>query len=262
MSIYLVGAGPDPVSFPAVFDRFIGDVQQRAKTAGREFARVAVVVHDRGGNPGSVLPAYVEPLTARAPLEVVPVLLGSGETAEGSLFHGVDGLVVGGGLTPAYHQLLGTAAPIIAGLVDNGVPYLGFSAGAMIAPGRALIGGYRVDGIEVCGEECGEGLDQLDIREGLGLTGFAVDVHAAQAGTLSRAVAAVAAGLVDRAVAVDEGTALVLPAARDEGFKVLGAGNCWDIRRPAQESGTISRPSVTVSVLSPLGGAGFRPAAS
>ncbi|WP_205754629.1 hypothetical protein [Pseudarthrobacter sp. NamB4] len=261
MSIYLVGAGPDPVSFPAVFDRFVGDAQQRADRAGRDFARVAVVVHDRGGDPGSVLADYSEPVTARAPLEVVPVLLEPGGTADGSLFHGVDGLIVGGGLTPSYHQGLCTVGPVIAGLVDNGVPYLGFSAGAMIAPARALIGGYRVNGIEVCAEECGEGLDQLDIREGLGLTGFAVDVHAAQAGTLSRAVAAVAAGLVDRAVAVDEGTALVLQAAGDKDFEVLGAGNCWDVRRSPQKSGTISRPSVSVSVLS-LEGAGFRPGAS
>jgi cyanophycinase len=121
------------------------------------------------------------------------------------------------------------------------MPYLGFSAGAMIATGTALLGGYLSNGIEVCGEECSEGLAELEIRDGLGLAPFAVDVHAAQAGTLSRAVGAVAAGLVNRAVAVDENTALVLAAAGDEGFKLLGTGNCWDIRRSGQDC--------TVSVL-------------
>ena len=61
----------------------------------------------------------------------------------------------------------------------------------MLAPQRALVGGYRIDGVEVCGEECSEGLDTVDVRDGLGLAPFAVDVHA---GTVSRAVAAVAAG--------------------------------------------------------------------
>ena len=66
----------------------------------------------------------------------------------------------------------------------RGRPYLGFSAGAMIAPERAIIGGYRVRGVEVCPEEASEGLGEVELREGLGLVPFAVDVHAAQAGTL------------------------------------------------------------------------------
>ena len=122
------------------------------------------------------------------------------------------------------------------------MPDLGFSAGAMIAPQRALVGGYRVRGIEVCSEECSEGLDELDVRDGLGLVPFAVDVHTAQAGTLSRAVAAVAEGLVDRAVAVDENTALVLRHADLEDLKVIGTGSCWTIRG--------SGPKATVAVLS------------
>ena len=92
------------------------------------------------------------------------------------------------------------------------------------------MGGYRVDGVEVCGEECSEDLDEVDVRAGLGLVPFAVDVHAAQAGTLSRAVGAVAAGLLDRAVALDEGTAIILPDGGGD-FEVIGSGNCWDIRR-------------------------------
>jgi cyanophycinase len=101
----------------------------------------------------------------------------------------------------------------------------------MIAPVEGIIGGYRIGGVEVCGEECSEDLDAVDIRNGLGLAPFAVDVHAAQAGTLSRAVGAVAAGLVDRAVAVDEDTAVSLPHPGATDFEVVGRGNCWDIRR-------------------------------
>ena len=128
------------------------------------------------------------------------------------MFDDVDAIVVGGGPTPGYLDgLRPSAAAIRRGGRRRALPYLGFSAGAMVAPERAIVGGYRIRGTEVCPEDASEGLEELEIRDGLGLVPFAVDVHAAQAGTLGRAVGAVAQGLVDRAVAVDENTALVLP---------------------------------------------------
>lgn len=239
MSIMLAGGGPDTVTTPAVFDRFVQDVRRR--TASRA-PRIAVVLFDRAGSSEYFLPAYVQPLRGRMSCEVAPVLLRSGEPADPASFHDVDAIVVGGGPTPEYLAgLLGSAAAISAAAKD-GVPYLGFSAGAMVAPRRALIGGYRVRGVEVCSEECSEGLDELDIRDGLGLVPFAVDVHAAQAGTLSRAVAAVAEGLVERAVAVDENTALLLRHADLDDLQVVGAGNCWSIRGSGHKA--------TVAVLS------------
>ncbi len=234
MSIFLVGAGPDAESFPEVFDRFAAEAALRAGPGRR--ARIAVVVHDSGGAPITRLPEYAGPLQERIDCDVVPVLLndgGSADPADSAAFAGVDGVVVGGGLTPAYLRGVENASPTLAQLVGGGVPYLGFSAGAMVAPGRALIGGYLVNGIEVCGEECSEGLADVEFRSGLGIAPFAVDVHAAQAGTLSRAVGAVAAGLVDHAVAIDEGTAIILAAADAGDYNVIGAGTCWDIRERA-----------------------------
>lgn len=247
MSIFLAGAGPDPLAFPDVFDRFAGEVSRKASTASS--ARVAVVVHDRAGSPAGRLAEYVEPLRARLPFELVPVLLGEVRTADPALFTCVDAVVVGGGLTPAYLAGLHPAITALARIVAGGASYLGFSAGAMVAPGRALIGGYRVEGTEVCGEECSEGLDALDIRDGLGLAPFAVDVHAAQAGTLGRAIGAVAAGLVERAVAIDEQTAIILPAAGSEEFEVIGSGNCWDVRGRTSGDVHAAGGSAVVSVL-------------
>ena len=188
-------------------------------------------MHGPEGNLHELVGAYAEPLKARIGCEIVAVALPAGKPADAAAFEKVDAMVVGGGLTPAYWEALQPVAAVIRRLVADGAPYLGFSAGAMVASGRALVGGYRINAVEVCGEECSEGLDGVDIREGLGLAGFSVDVHAAQAGTLSRAVGAVAAGLVERAVAIDESTALVLAAAGDLDYDVIGSGNCWDIRR-------------------------------
>ncbi|WP_045732232.1 Type 1 glutamine amidotransferase-like domain-containing protein [Pseudarthrobacter chlorophenolicus] len=228
MSIFLVGAGPDPESFPEVFDRFAAEAQLGAGPGRRP--RIAVVVHDSGGAPITRLPEYAGPLQERIACDVVPVLLGKGDPVDHAAFAGADGVVVGGGLTPAYWKGIAEAGHAIRDTVAGGVPYLGFSAGAMVAPGRALIGGYRINGIEVCGEECSEGLVDLEFRPGLGIAPFAVDVHAAQAGTLSRATGAVAAGLVDHAVAIDEGTAIILAAVDAGDYTVIGAGTCWDIR--------------------------------
>lgn len=228
MSIFLAGAGPDPLAFQEVFDRFALDVREHA---GRRTPRIAVAVHQRGGNLQELVAACAEPLQARIECEIAAVPLPDGKPADPGAFAKVDAVVVGGGLTPVYWEALHPAAATIRRLVADGAPYLGFSAGAMVAPRRALVGGYKVNGVEVCGEECSEGLDSVDIREGLGLAGFSVDVHAAQAGTLSRAVGAVAAGLVERTVAIDERTAVVLAALGDGDYDVIGSGHCWDVHR-------------------------------
>ena len=229
MGIFLAGAGPDYDAFPEVFEHFVRALPRPQGT--ERPARIALVVHSRNRNPQEVIADYVRPLHRLISCEVVPVLLAAGSPADPAVFGHADGIVVGGGLTPGYLEGLRASAGAIAARVADGAPYLGFSAGAMIAPARGIMGGYRINRVEVCGEECSENLDEVDIRAGLGLVPFAVDVHAAQAGTLSRTVGAVAAGLVDRAVAVDENTAVFLPDSGAADFEVIGSGNCWDIRR-------------------------------
>jgi cyanophycinase len=239
MSIFLAGAGPDPLGFPEVFDRFALDAREHA---GRDRqARIAVAVHVREGNANDLVAIYAGPLQARIDCEIIALPLITGNPAEAAALDEVDAIVVGGGLTPAYWEALHPLAAAIRRKVVDSAPYLGFSAGAMVAAQRALVGGYRICGVEVCGQECSEGLDSVDIREGLGLAAFSVDVHAAQAGTLSRAVGAVAAGLMERAVAIDENTAMILAAAGDRDYDVIGSGNCWDIHRTGRAAAVVVR---------------------
>ena len=107
------------------------------------------------------------------------------------------------GDTAAYLAAVDPLVEEIRLLVADGLPYLGFSAGAMIAADRAIVGGWRINGIPVCPEPTSQGLDEVTVVEGLGLVDLAVDVHAAQWGVLSRLVAATEAGLVDGGVAAD-----------------------------------------------------------
>jgi cyanophycinase len=121
---------------------------------------------------------------------------------------GAGGVYVAGGLTPGYHAVLvagGTAW--LERARELGLPYAGYSAGAAIAAERAILGGWRTGEVVVCAEEASEDLDQVAPVPGLGLIPGCVDVHAAQWGTLGRAVAVVRAG-VAQGVAIDEHTTL------------------------------------------------------
>ncbi|MGP4031681.1 Type 1 glutamine amidotransferase-like domain-containing protein [Pseudarthrobacter sp. 1C304] len=242
MSIFLVGGGPDTTTTPVIFDQFVAEVVHH--TGESRPPRIAVALVDHEGSAEYFLPAYLEPLHRRLPCDVVTVLLRRGERVDPRVFDGVDAIVVGGGPTPVYAEGLRPAGAAIRQAVQAGVPYLGFSAGAMIAAERAIVGGYLVRGAEVCPEDASEGLGELELREGLGLVPFAVDVHAAQAGTLGRAVAAVVHGMAGKAVAVDENTALVLPHLDPGEQRAIGTGNCWLIRGPG--------PRAAVSILGSL----------
>ncbi|TQM57495.1 Type 1 glutamine amidotransferase-like domain-containing protein [Humibacillus xanthopallidus] len=152
----------------------------------------------------------------------------------------VDGLFVGGGPTPEYHASLRPAYGRIRERVTEGMAYAGFSAGAAIAGSHAVIGGWRIDGTPVCPEDSNEELDPVTVVEGIGLVEGAVDVHAAQWGTVSRLVAVVEAGLAPHGIAIDEDTVLG-PDGR-----VRGAGRVWHARRA--ESG-----AVTLTTTGPAG---------
>ena len=90
----------------------------------------------------------------------------------------------------------------VAGVAAVGVA--GEPGPSSLPPGMALVPA----GEFVMGSDFGEEDERPAHRVELGP--FAIDVHAAQWGTLPRAVAAVAAGLVPEARAVDEHTAVVV----------------------------------------------------
>jgi cyanophycinase len=152
---------------------------------------------------------------------IVAFALEDPERWEGALrLAGAADVFVAGGSTPGYQEALaGWRAPA-------DLPFAGFSAGAAVAATRAIVGGWRLAGRDVCAEEAGEDLDELTVRDGLGLVPFAVDVHATQWGTLTRLVHAVGAGLVQEGWAIDEGTVLVVDAGA---VRVEGLGSAYRV---------------------------------
>ena len=227
MSIHLVGGGWSPDAAVEVYRPFLHEAEARAAGAGRLVPRVAVLlVGEDAESVAQSREKYSATLRSVASVEPIVKTLIEGDLADSSLLSEIDALMIGGGLTPAY---LDAVIPLIGEirlLVADGLPYLGFSAGAAIASEAALIGGWLIGGVAVTGEDNGEDLDEVTVVEGIGLIDLAVDVHAAQWGTLSRIVAATEAGLVEGGVAIDEDTVLIVG---DGTLSVRGAGSVWRV---------------------------------
>lgn len=226
MSIHLVGGGRADDYDGEVYEAFLAEAAARASRRDRDLPRIAVVLVGGGAEAPAYAAAYRAQLERVAEVELAMAWVAEGDTFESAILSDIDGLLIGGGHTPSY---LAAVEPLIAEirlLVADGLPYLGFSAGAMIAADRCIIGGWRIGGVEIAPEEVGEDLDELTVAEGLGLVDLAIDVHAAQWGTLSRLVAATESGLVDGGVAIDEFTVLIVS---DGELRVVGRGSVWKV---------------------------------
>lgn len=224
VSIHLAGGGWSN----ELFIEFLAESMARAAGAGRAIPRVGVLLVTEPERAAEERARYAEKLAAVSACDPVITVVDEGEFATSSLLTGIDGLLIGGGLTPAYLVAVGPVVDEIRLLVADGLPYLGFSAGAAIAADTALIGGWRIDGIPVTAEDNAEDLDEVTIEPGIALVDLTIDVHAAQWGTLARLVAATDAGLVDGGLGVDENTVLI---AGDGDLRVSGLGNVWQVRR-------------------------------
>jgi len=225
MSVHLVGGGWAVEHYAAVYGPFLAEASARAAAAGRTAPSIAII-SVRGGDGDEHAANLTAALTAAAPFEPLVTLLGLGELAALTAVGGVDGIVIGGGHTPAYLAAIAPIAGEIRRQVSAGIPYLGFSAGAMIAAERALIGGWRIGGVEVSAEFGSEDLDEVTVENGIGLLDVTVEVHAAQWGTLSRLIAATESGLIEGGLAIDENTALVVG---EGALGVVGAGSVWRV---------------------------------
>ena len=219
MTLYLVGGGPSQALAP-VLDAFVEEVRARGK-------RVAIALLGSAEESAAVLDAYADPITSRFPGALLEPIWLTDED-EGPIEWPADpenlaGLVVGGGWTPGYLEALTGWREMISTLLRRGVPYLGWSAGAMVVGRHAIVGGWQHRGRQVVPEIVGEGSTELDIRDGLALIGPSIETHADTQYLLGRALAALQTGPMRSIAAIDEETALVVDVTSGRS-KVLGRG--------------------------------------
>lgn len=226
MSIHLVGGGRSDDYDGEVYRVFIDEATARAAASGRDTARIGVLLVGGGDDAAEYATSYTEQLQRTAECDPTVSWVDEGARFSSSVLTGIDGLLIGGGHTPSYLTAVEPLIDEIRLLVSDDLPYLGFSAGAMIAADHAIIGGWKVGDVPVAPEDTGEDLDDVTIAEGLGLVDLSIDVHAAQWGTLSRLIAATEAGLIDGGVAIDEFTVLIVG---DGELRVEGSGSVWKV---------------------------------
>jgi cyanophycinase len=227
--VFLIGGGWDEAAFPRTYGRFVAAVGDGA-------APIACILLDHDERD-AYFARSVAAFAAVGATGLVPVFVSPHRPLTAADVRGVSGIFVGGGLTPEYYDAIVPAAgAVIRGLVEAGVPYAGFSAGAMIAPVDGIIGGWKLrkgdDDLTICSEDVSEDEEYLDVRQGVGLVPFAVDVHASQYGTPTRLLHAVRAGAVQDGWAVDEDTMIVVEDGR---ITVSGLGSAYRVH-PAGEA--------------------------
>ncbi|WP_347979003.1 Type 1 glutamine amidotransferase-like domain-containing protein [Microbacterium sp. ProA8] len=227
MSVHLIGGGATTGADAPLYAPFVDEAARRAGDAGRSLPRIAVIsLHPEAEEKAAALGELLAEAATGRGIEVHLTAGRPGEPIGLGAIADVDGIAVGGGVVEDVRAGLEPVFGELRRLVAGGVPYLGVSAGAMIAAEGSLGGGSRIGGVVVSPEEPGEAGDELEIEAGIGLVDVAIEVHVAQRGMLSRLVAAVESGLVKGGLGVDERTALIVD---DGGLRVEGNGSVWRV---------------------------------
>lgn len=236
MAVVLVGGGPDTVTDRSVVAPFVASLTDRDHRP-----QVAYVLFDRDGSAEAFLPEYRD-LLSGVEHDVLRVWAGPDTLIRSDDFARIDAVVVAGGPTPGYHASLQPAFGAIRQLLRDGGSYLGFSAGAMIAPERAILGGRRWQGVDVCPAEWDEGLDDVTLADGIGLYPHPVHVHVGQAGTLGVLVALAQSDASPMLLGLDEGTAVVREDGDGAAWKYCGSGAVWTVEGAAGSVSVQRRP--------------------
>lgn len=237
MSVYLIGGGATTIADAPLHASFVAEAVRRARDAGRARPRIAVIsLHPEAEEKAAALG---ELLVAAAAGEAVELRLTAGRAGEPvglDAIADVDGIAVGGGNVETVRAGLEPVFDGMRRLVAAGVPYLGVSAGAMIASEGSLGSGSRIGGVVVSPEDSNDPGDEVEIEAGIGLVDVTIEVHVAQRGMLSRLVAAVESGLISGGLGIDERTALIVG---DGGLRVEGTGSVWRVS-PAENGVLVS----------------------
>ncbi|MGB3330950.1 MAG: Type 1 glutamine amidotransferase-like domain-containing protein [Thermomicrobiales bacterium] len=228
--VFLIGGGWTDDAIPETWGRFVDAVNA---TGGSRIVLVLLDDEDTTARD-DYAGRFQAALGAAGAPEVGVMHVSPERPLQEADLAGAAGIVIGGGLTPDYQKaIVSSAGKVIAGLVRQGMPYAGFSAGSAIAAESAIVGGWKLPAdaagraLPIGAEDVSEDEEELAVRYGIGLVPFAVDVHASQWGRLARLIHAVRTGAVPEGWAIDEDTALEVSAG--EVVAVHGLGSAYHV---------------------------------
>ncbi len=236
MSLYLAGGSVDQQSGD-LWDDFCADVNRRGN-------RIALFIAGSPDESATVEQSYTQPILQRLPQARIETCWITDDAAVDlpDDFEQMAGVVVAAGWTPIYADALVAHKRHFSRLVRSAIPYLGFSAGAMIVGNHVIAGGWHHRGRKIAPEVAGEGSSELDIRPGLGLIGPAIETHADTQFLIGRAMAAIEAFPIRTVAAIDEDSYMVVEtpsgrtSIRGAGYLtwIIQSGDQWAITRQTQ----------------------------
>lgn len=237
--VFLIGGGGDHPERTETYGRFL-------QAATQDRRKLALVVAAKAREEAEDTFVYTRDIFTEmglSPEEVCGLFLDETTPLTTAMLAAEQptGLFVCGGMTPLYHDVLCRDQNWLQYLETNNIPYGGVSAGAAVAANRVIVGGWQAQhrGITraILFQGASEGLDMLDLRRGLGLVPFTVEIHASQWGTLTRLLHAIDLDLVSEGWAIDENTLLQIEGTS---IHVYGTGHSYHLQRAEDGATSVS----------------------
>jgi len=227
--LYLIGGGWDEVSFPQTFGRFV----QAGTKDGHCTILLVLAINDVAAR-NEITEDFTQMFHALGNVKTEPFFLSTTQNITCDILHAIapSCIFVGGGLTPRYQEFLGNNRDFIEYILNNNLPYGGFSAGSAIAAQQSIVGGWKITAsghdIPILDADFSEGLDNIEIREGLGFLPYPLDVHGSQWGTITRVIHAVDHNLIEHGLVLDESTMIEY---KNDTMTVFGMGHVYFIQK-------------------------------
>ena len=229
-NIYLIGGGgKQPKVWPDTFGRFVHG-------AGAEQARLALVAVGATPADAAGLLAFHRNIFLQLGLtadQIFDLPLVEGQQLDQAALAALEpsGVCVCADSTRLCQQAMCTNLGWVGWLQEKNLPFCGVSSGAVVAGKQAVVGGWQVtldgDAHPFLAQAASGGLDELEVRPGLGLVPFALECHAGQQGTLIRLIHAVAMEMVGESWAIDEDTLLEIGS---RGIYTNGLGHTYRLQ--------------------------------
>lgn len=203
----MIGGGWDEVSFTQTFGRFV-----QAGTKDGLCTILLVLAIDDVAARNEITEDFTQMFHALGNVKIEPFFLSTTQNITRDILHTMmpSCIFVGGGLTPRYQEFLGNNRDFVEYILQNNLPYGGFSAGSAIATQASIVGGWKIKAsghdIPILDADFSEGLDYIEIRDGLGFFPYPLDVHGSRWGTITRVIHAVDHNMIEKGFVIDEST--------------------------------------------------------